>query len=74
MAQTPHCLICAYFRCLAAFRLAVNGDVSVGDHELALPPAVGDSGEFEQVTERDMFAAQFECQNIHAYAPRRRHR
>jgi hypothetical protein len=64
--ETLHRLIRPYFRRLATFGLAVNGDFAVGDHQLALPAAVGDAGEFEQVAEGDVFAAQFEFNGVHS--------
>jgi hypothetical protein len=48
---------------LAAFGLAVDGHFAVGDHQLALPAAVGNAGELEQVAQGDVFAAQRE---VHA--------
>ena len=74
LPTASYSLIRPYFRRLATFGPAVDGDITVGNHELALPAAVSDAGEFEQIAERDVFAAQFEFQCIHSYAPRRRHR
>ncbi len=49
LPQAAHHLIRPNFRRLADFGLAVHSDFSTGDHMLALPAAVGDAGEFEQV-------------------------
>lgn len=49
LPKAPYRLIRPYFRRLATFVPAVDGDLTVGNHELALPAAVSDSGEFEQV-------------------------
>ena len=74
LAQAPHRLVRSYFRRLAAFGLAVDGDFTGGDQVLALSAAVGDTAEFEQIAKRDVFVTQPEFQGVHAYAPRRRHR
>ena len=74
LPKALHRLIRSYFRRLATFGATIDSDLTIGNHELALPAAVSNSGEFEQVAKRDVFPAQFEFQGVHSYAPRRRHR
>ena len=74
LAKAPDSLVRAYFRCFSTFGPAIDGNVAVGDHVLALPAAVGNTTEFEQIAQCDVLVTQFEFQDIHAYAPRRRHK
>ena len=60
-----HGLAGADFCGFAAFRMAVNRDFAIGDHELGLATAVHDPGKFEQIAKCDMLAAQLEFGGVH---------
>lgn len=64
-AGALHGLAGADFRDFAQLLLAVNRYIAVGDHELGLAAAVRHAGEFQEVAQRDMFAAQFKFRRIH---------
>ena len=64
--QAAYRLMRPNFRRLADFGLAVHSDFSTGDHMLALPAAIGDAGEFEQVAQRNVLSAQFEFCGVHS--------
>lgn len=62
---TGHTLPGADFRRLAALRLTINRHFTRRDHVLALPAAVGDAGELEQVTQPDVFVLQLKFAGFH---------
>ena len=63
---TPDRLIRADFGSLAIFGLVVHGNFTIGNHVLALPAAIRNASKFEQITERNMVCAQFECYRFDA--------
>ena len=66
MSPTQDRLIRAYFGRLAVFGLVVHGDFTIRNHMLALPAAIRNASKFEQITERNMVCAQFECYRFDA--------
>jgi hypothetical protein len=50
---------------LAAFRLTIDGDFAVSDHVFALPAALRDTGEFQQIAKPDMFVLELKLADFH---------
>jgi hypothetical protein len=64
-AVALHGLSGADFCGLAAFRLAVDGDFTVSHQVFALPAALGDAGEFQQITKPDVFVFELKLAGFH---------
>ena len=66
MPPTQDRLIRPYFGRLAVFGLVVHGDFTIRNHMLALPAAIRNASQFEQITERNMICTQFEFNRFYA--------
>jgi hypothetical protein len=55
----------ADFSGLAAFRLAIDSNLAVSHHMFTLPATFGNAGNFEQVTQPDMFVLELELADFH---------
>ena len=66
MSSTQNRLIRPDLGCLTVFGLVVHGDFTIRNHMLALPAAIRNASQFEQITERNMICTQFEFNRFYA--------
>lgn len=66
MSPTQNRLIRPDFGRLAVFGLVVHGDFTIRNYMLALPAAIRNASQFEQITERNMICTQYEFNGFYA--------